>query len=353
MNRHTTVAIIWAGFAGLSVYLKLRKRLGKKVDIKIFDMCNKFTYTPWLHLTLWKYSRLEGLQFSYAKYYGDDFVQAEITDVHKTHMLTTKNWDKWTFDYAVIATGSGTNYFWNMSFEKNAFTIRNPKDICPLNRALDKGQVISVIGGGYTGVEIASVAAFRFPNKKIRLIHSRERVLHTMGEHTSVLATKWLLSHNVQLILNDKVTEICEKNITLESGTKLDSDVTILVSWIKPNDKLHEEEITFSDSYRSLESEHILLCGDASSHGLYTTAHNAMIEGRRMGNLIADKIAWIEKEYPALKNRPYLALALGPYDGLFTTPQHCIPIPRFTWFSKRFIEQRVFLEFKHKILLPV
>jgi len=117
-----------------------------------------------------------------------------------------------------------------MSFEKNAFTIRNPKDICPLNRALDKGQVISVIGGGYTGVEIASVAAFRFPNKKIRLIHSRERVLHTMGEHTSVLATKWLLSHNVQLILNDKVTEICEKNITLESGTKLDSDVTILVS---------------------------------------------------------------------------------------------------------------------------
>ncbi|MBP7848313.1 FAD-dependent oxidoreductase [Patescibacteria group bacterium] len=200
---------------------------------------------------------------------------------------------------------------------------------------------------------MASVAAVRFPEKKIRLIHSRDRVLNTMGKHTSLLATRWLLAHNVELLLNSKVTQICEKNITLESGEKLESDVTILVSGIKPNDKLHEEEITFSDSYKSLESEHILVCGDASSFGLYTTAHNAMLEGRRMGNMIADKIENITRTYQPLENWPYLALALGPYDGLFTTPKHCVPIPRFTGLAKWFIEQRVFIEFKYKIMLPV
>ncbi len=353
MSRRTTVAIIWAGFAWLSAYLQLRKRLGKKVDIKIFDMRDKFTYTPWLHACIWKYTYLEWLQFEYKKYYGEDFINQEVTKITKQHKLHTKDGEERSYDYAIIATWSRTDYFWNDSFEDKAFTIRHPEDICPLNRALENAETISVIGGWFTGVEVVSVAAMRYPNKKIRIIHSRDRILNNMNERTSRLATKWLLDHNVQLILNDKVKEICVKSLTLDSGTKLDSDVTILVSWITPNDELHDEEITFAQAYKSLESEHILICGDASSFGLYTTAHNAMIEWRRMGNLIADKEKKITRKYKPLENRPFLALALGTHDGIFTTPKHCIRVPWVTWIAKRFVEQRVLIEFKYKIMLPV
>lgn len=353
MERRTTVAVVWAWFAGLSSYLQLRKRLGKDVDIKLFDLREEFTYTPWLHITVGKQSYLQGLQFSLQKYYWTDFVHAEIVKVTKDHKLITKSGDTRAFDYAVVATWSSTDFFANNSFEKNAYVIRHPEDIQPLNTALENAESITVIWGWFTGVEVVTVAATRFPDKKLRIIHSRNRLLHSMSERTSEFATKWLLKNNVQLILNDKVTEICKDYVQLESGSKLNSDVTILVSGIKRNDDLHKEELTFADAYRSLESEHVLVCGDASSYGLYTTAHNAMIEGRRMGELIADKIQGVCNNYPPLKNRPYLMLALGPFDGLFTTPNHCIPVPRFTWFAKWFIEQRVLFEFKYKVMLPV
>ncbi len=353
MSRHTDVAIIWAGFAGISAYLKLRKRLWKDVDIKIFDMRENFTYTSWLHITVGNYNYLKRLQFSYKEYYWEDFIYGEVTKVDKGHAFHTVQWDDRTYDYVIICTGSRTNYFWNSSFEKNAYTLRNPEDICPLNRAMEAADIISVIGWWFTGVEVASMAAIRFPQKKVRLIHSGGRILNDMSERTSLLATSRLLKHNVQLILNEKVIQVCETNITLNSWTKLVSDATILVSGIKRNDELHDEELTFTDAYKSLECEHILVCWDASSFGLYTTAHNAMIEWRRMGELVADKVMGISKVYKPLKNWPYLALALGPYDGLFTTPKSCIRISRLVGLFKWFIEQRVLIEFKYKIMLPV
>lgn len=66
-------------------------------------------------------------------------------------------------------------------------------------------------------MEVASVAAIRYPQKKVRLIHSSDRVLHNMSPKTSDFATKRLLAHNVELVLNHKVVEICEKNVTLDS----------------------------------------------------------------------------------------------------------------------------------------
>lgn len=135
-----------------------------------------------------------------------------------------------------------------------------------------------------------------------------------MSLATSKLATKRLQEHHVDVILNNKVAEIGPDYVTLQSGEKLASDATILVSGIKRNNELHEEEVSFQTSHISQESENILTCGDVSEYGLYTTAHNAMLEGRRIGEIIADKIHGITPNYPELINWPFLMLALGPYD---------------------------------------
>lgn len=82
----------------------LRKRLGKTVDIKIFDIRDKFTYTPGLHVTVGDADYLDGIQFSLPAYYGSDFVHAEVTKITKAHELHTATGDVWMFDYAVIAT---------------------------------------------------------------------------------------------------------------------------------------------------------------------------------------------------------------------------------------------------------
>jgi pyruvate/2-oxoglutarate dehydrogenase complex dihydrolipoamide dehydrogenase (E3) component len=67
--------------------------------------------------------------------------------------------------------------------------------------------------------------------------------------------------------------------------------VTILSSGIAINDEQHRPYLSFStDGYTAQESDDIYFCGDVAIHGLYTTAHNAVLEGRRIGKLVADRI---------------------------------------------------------------
>jgi len=69
-----------------------------------------------------------------------------------------------------------------------------------------------------------------------------------------------------------------DSDITLASGKTLPSDVSIMASGIKVNDEEYAPELTFNNDYTSIESDHIMMCGDIAVHGLYTTAHNAFIE---------------------------------------------------------------------------
>jgi hypothetical protein len=95
------------------------------------------------------------------------------------------------------------------------------------------------------------------------------------------------------------------------------------------------------------------LCGDVAHHGLVATAHNAMFEGRRMWNHIADQITWVTRDYPALQNRDKLAIALWSQDGIFTNGHKWVYIPYLIWLAKKIIQYRVMVEFKYRIMLPV
>ncbi|USN55120.1 MAG: FAD-dependent oxidoreductase [Candidatus Peribacteria bacterium] len=142
MTQHTQVAIIGASFAGLSAYRKVKKCCG--ADVKLFDMRSKFTRIPGLHEALGNPGRLRTLQFDLHKVYGKDFIQQKVTHVQQ-RMLQTEDGTTWTFDYAVIATGSRTNFFGNEHFEKYCYTLRYPEDVGKLNQVLPTAQHISVI----------------------------------------------------------------------------------------------------------------------------------------------------------------------------------------------------------------
>jgi NADH dehydrogenase FAD-containing subunit len=84
------------------------------------------------------------------------------------------------------------------------------------------------------------------------------------------------------------------ESITLDNGLTLPSDVTIVNTGIIINDEVHKPYLTFTgknNTYAARENEKIFTCGDVAIHGLYTTAHNAYEEGKRVGQIIADKIA--------------------------------------------------------------
>jgi NADH dehydrogenase FAD-containing subunit len=339
------IAIIWWSFGGLSALLVLRKRLWKNVEIKLFEQRSHFCHIPALHeAVLWTQKRLAAMQIPYAKYYPE-YTQASITKI-ESHQLTTANGEIFPFDYAVIATGSRTNFFDNPEREKNAFAVRYADDIPLINAKLrdPHTKTITIVGWGYTGVEIAwTIALRKRPDQTVRVIHSRERLFEAIG---------WLHKHNVEVIINERVEHITPDAITTQSGQTFDSHCTIVSRWIRINDESFAPHLTFDNDYTPKDYDHIFACGDVAGHGLIATAHNAMFEWRRMGQLIADRIQWkLNKHYPPLQNRDKLAIALGPYDGILTNGTKGQYIPHVVGFAKRIIERRVLFEYAWRVML--
>lgn len=346
-----TVGIVGAWFAGLAAYISITRRC-PWASVKLFDQRDQFTFIPSLHETLGSPERLKELQFPLADVYGDDFHHTRITHVTKDCVITTAEWDTRACEYIVIATGSYTNFHGLAPYRAFAHTIRYPEDIPPLNDALRTAKHTTVIGGWYTGIEVAAILAEKQIGGKIRLIHNQDKFLaqyaHSIGHTTQ----RWLETHEVELVMNAKVTALDAHSVTLEDGQVLPSDATIVNTWIIINDDQHVPEITFTQAYTANENDRIYDCGDVAIHGLLTTAHNAYVEWQRVGSLIADRIQNISRSYPPLQNYSKLAVALGRWDGIMVINNWWFYMPLITWMFKRAVEKKILFEFRNKILLP-
>lgn len=348
------VLIVWASFAGLSSYLVLRKRLWNTVKITLVDMENKFTYTPWLHETLLDTDHLQSLQFWLKAVYWDDFIQARVNRIWADHICTLCNWEQIHFDYAIIATWSRTNYFGKEDFESHCYSLRHPWDVAVLNTALEKSKDIVVIGGGVTGVEIASVLSERISKKqKVTLVHSRERTFDTFHENVGRWTQDRLRKNNVHLELWNRATHTSDSTVTLASWKVLPSDCTILSSWIKINDEPYSHELSFELDYHAIESWDYFVCWDCALHGLYATAHNAMVEWRHVWHRLADLILQTPTSYEDLPIRKEVAIALWSRDGIVTNNYRWWYLPYITSLIKKVVEKRVMAEFRYKLLLPL
>ncbi|RZR77995.1 hypothetical protein BHM03_00003215 [Ensete ventricosum] len=64
---------------------------------------------------------------------------------------------------------------------------------------------VLVVGGGPTGVELASDIASVYPDKKVTLVHSGPRLLGFIGHKAGNKALDWLRSKNVDVLLEQSV----------------------------------------------------------------------------------------------------------------------------------------------------
>ena len=356
---HIHIAIIWASFAWLSTYLQLHKRLGKTAKITLIDERDHFTYIPSLHETLLDTKRLKKIQFDLSTYYQDDFMHAKVTQVSKEMLITTDTGKHIHPDYLVITTWSRTNMYDNTSFKQHTYTVRHPEDISVINTQLIQSKDICIIWGWVTWVEIASILSQRVrPDQHIHIVHSKQTFFQNFHDKVGQWTKDRLEKNNIHIYMWSRASQVTSDTVILTDGTQIPSNCTILSTGIKINDEAHSEQLTFAhevctNGYCALENERTFVAGDVAIHGLYTTAHNAMLEWRRIGNHIADQIQWVQKNYAPLENWKEVAIALGERDGILTNNHRWFYLPYLTGLAKKIIEKRVMFEFKYKVMLPV
>ncbi len=343
------IVIIGAGFAGLSALLELQHA---RIDAKItlVDEHPYFEYVPALHLCLTDPYMERRVRFSLRNYYHDVFLQARVERITEKQVVTDKG--PLPYDYLVIATGSVSNTFGNESLAKNAYPAKTFEDVERLRPALEKAKRVAIIGGGYTGVELASVLA-EDTTKRIDIIDADPHVLHGVNNKAQQVAKKHLQKDHVHFHLGKLCKECTDTCVVLADGSRIDADVRILCAGIRPhNDFVPEKLREADDTLRSKADKRVYFCGDVAKGFALATGHNAMLEGRLVGKNIARSIKKLPLLHFHAPKTTLLGVALGHHWGVVPIGNRNIS-SHLVGLLKWLVEVRCMFEFRHRVLLPL
>ena len=247
------IVIIGGGQAAISCASQLRST---GFDGKICIICEENSY-PYQRPPLSKKFLTgdileERLQLKKLDYYKANNIQVLLANRamkidRDSKKIYLQNGEKIDYTKLVIATGSrakkepldeGDDY-------SNVFYLRNLYDAKNLKNALHLGKRILIIGGGYLGLEVASVCSSYGMNTIV--VEGADRILKRVaGEPTAAYLRQIFSIKGVEIIENDFVKKInnVESNVTsveLASGKIIYIDTLLIASGGYPEVDLAEE----------------------------------------------------------------------------------------------------------------
>jgi NADPH-dependent 2,4-dienoyl-CoA reductase/sulfur reductase-like enzyme/rhodanese-related sulfurtransferase len=120
----------------------------------------------------------------------------------------------------------------------NIFTVRNVVDIERLHKAIEeiKPSRISVIGGGFIGIEVAENLVDA--GHTVSLIEALPQVLNQFDYDMAQILHKELMDQGVDLHVDDRVAAFDTNEVILASGAKITSEIVVLSIGVTPENEL-------------------------------------------------------------------------------------------------------------------
>lgn len=316
----TDIVILGAGIGGYEAFRTLNgilKRRGIGARITIVDQNNYFTFVPLLHEVA-----TGSVESTHASIplrelvYGTphSFVNAKIEKLDRVKKQVHTSSGIIEYEYCVIALGSTVNYFKTLGAEKYAHHVRTLEDALYLKYALvrkletceGKAVNITVVGGGYTGVEVAGQYGTLkqgdikklYPNKSlnVRIIDPGKNILSNMKPGVQSRVKQRLEKLGVEFKLGCSVTEVGPESVTLNTGEKLVSEIVVWAAGFGNLGGNFVEE-SLCEKGRIKVDEYLRIVGDESCYAIGDIAFAGNSTGTPFPQLA--EVAHKEGEYIA------------------------------------------------------
>ena len=240
------ICILGGGFGGLYTALRLSQLPWEplqKPEIVLVDQRDRFVFLPLLYelltgeLQTWEvappFSELlatTGIQFRQTAVTGID-PEAQRVYLADEQVLP--------YDRLVLALGGETPLTMAPGTAEHAIAFRTIDDVYRLQerlRVLEASPAdrirVAVVGGGYSGVELACKLADRLGDRgRVRLVELSDQILRTSPEYNRETATKALEKRGVWVDLETKVASIGAETVTLEYKGNVDTLPVDVVMW--------------------------------------------------------------------------------------------------------------------------
>ena len=259
------VGILGGGFAGLYAIFHLRKQLGQKVKVTLFDKNNYSLYTPVLHEMATGTVDARHLVIPFRKVIDPQDVnirceEVTLVDLQQRTLETASG--RFSFDFVVLAQGSETNFYSVAGAPENSITFKTIEDAIRLRNTtislLEQGALerepekrrhlltFSIAGGGCTGVEVVTEMA-EFINTilkkdypeidrrevRIFLIEALDRILPSFPKFLSDVALTRLNHLGIEVLLNATIEWVNRESIGLKDGSLIPNGLLVWAAGVK------------------------------------------------------------------------------------------------------------------------
>ena len=250
-SKFPRVVVIGGGFAGLSLLEGLKN---KDVQVVLIDKNNFHQFQPLLYQVATSGLEPDSIAFPYRKqisgYKNVSFRMAEVEAIDTQFQTIQTNKGSLTYDFLIVATGTTTNFFGNKKIEAHSLGMKTIRDSLNIRHQMlqnleqatitcndterDALTNFVIVGGGPAGVEMAGALAefckYILPKDypeypasimKIYLVEGSDKLIAAMSEKASAKTLQYLKELNVEVLLNEIVTDYDGDIAITKSGKKL------------------------------------------------------------------------------------------------------------------------------------
>lgn len=184
----------------------------------------------------------------YSQYRLDARVYTEVVSINRkakeVKVRNVVNGEEYTesYDKLVLSPGAKAIVPPIKGIENvNVFTVRNVVDIAKLNSFIKDNNCknISVIGGGFIGVEVAE--NLNEAGYNVTLIEAMNQIMKQFDYDMVQVLHKEMYDKGVNLIVGDKVNSFESNKVVLESGNKVVSDIVVMAIGVAAETDLARE----------------------------------------------------------------------------------------------------------------
>jgi NADH dehydrogenase len=227
--------IVGGGFAGVGA----ARALPDGPQVTLIDRKANFEFLPNIHEIVSGLKKPGTVGLSHERMARDleqTFVQDEVTAIDSAQRIVITSSQRIRYDALILAPGGRPAADGVAGAEMHACFFRSADDAERVRRRLDVlaglpgGGDVSIVGGGFTGVEVLGEILRKYRKRRrlrVRLIESGRRL---MGDWPKVLhrrVKKIAERHDVELRLETRVAQVEGDHVTLTTGPSLPSHLTI------------------------------------------------------------------------------------------------------------------------------
>ena len=240
------ICIVGGGFGGLYTALRLSEFPWKeetKPEITLIDKSDRFLFSPLLYELITEEMQSWEIAPPFAELLANTgivFQQGSVTNIDiEAKQVTLQDDTKIGYDKLVISTGGRTPVDIVPGAKEFALPFRTLNDAYRLQEELrlleaaDRDRIrVAIVGGGYSGVELACKLADRLGEKgRIRIIDRGTEILSDSSQFNRETAIKALEENQIWQDLETEVERVEADSITLVYKGQSDTIPVELVLW--------------------------------------------------------------------------------------------------------------------------